>query len=64
MAQWYLTESAVLDAFNNGIREDAKVPGANQMVKKYSDYEIGVIYKQDPREGKYIIISVWKRDRS
>lgn len=63
MSRWTLTESTVLDAFNKGIRENAKVPGAYQMIKKYSDYEIGVIYKQDSLEGKYIIISVWKRER-
>lgn len=62
MAYYGLSERYVMDAFNYGEVENSIVPGAKQAVKKYSGYEIGVIYSQD-RERKYKIISVWKRNR-
>jgi hypothetical protein len=62
MALFSLSESEVLDAFNHGETERSKY-GDMQAIKKYPGREIGVLYKKDPRDGKWVILSVWKRDR-
>lgn len=62
MKAWGLSESAVLDAFNNGQEERASFGGSWNVVRKYSDYEIGVNYDRKS-DGRYVIISVWKRGR-
>ncbi len=60
MKQYRLVESQVLDAFNSGTVEQARF--GKMSVKKYHNYEIGVLWIQDER-GIYKIISCWKRDR-
>jgi len=62
MKAWGLSETAVLDAFNNGVEEKANFGGCWNAVRKYNGYEIGVNYDRKP-DGKYIIISVWMRGR-
>ena len=61
MANLGLSESQVLDVFNNG---ESKIlsSGAKAMIKKYSGYEIGLLYTQG-RTGGHVITTVWKRDR-
>lgn len=57
-----ISESYVLDVFNNG--ESKMLPsGMRAMIKKYSGYEIGVGYIQDSVTGEYVIVAVWKRER-
>ncbi|MBY9002312.1 MAG: hypothetical protein KGD64_15435 [Candidatus Heimdallarchaeota archaeon] len=55
-----ISETQALDAFNKGTVEKWK--SGHVSVKKFSGYEIGVYWVKDP-EGKYKIISVWKRGR-
>lgn len=63
MKQWGLSEGQVLDAFNSGRTERANFPGGRwSAIKKYSGYEIGVNYDRAP-DGRYKIITVWKRRR-
>lgn len=57
-----LSETQALDAFNQGKTEKSSFGGRWQAVKKYSDYEVGVNYDQK-QDGRYIIISAWKRGR-
>jgi len=61
MASLGLSESQVLEVYKNG---EYKVlgSGANAMIKKYSGYEIGLLYTQG-KTGEYVITTVWKRDR-
>ncbi|MBI2103542.1 hypothetical protein HYT59_00900 [Candidatus Woesebacteria bacterium] len=61
MKTFGLNEGAVLDAFNHGVVE-RKSGGVANSIKKYSGYEIGVMWKQDER-GVYVILSVWMRNR-
>lgn len=56
-----LSESLVLSIFNSGEVEKSKIGGFN-VVKKFPGYEIGVYYIRD-KEGRYKIVTVWKRDR-
>lgn len=56
-----LSESTVMDAYNHGQSEESSYGGWNA-IKKYPGYEIGVYYNRD-KDGKYKIISVWKRNR-
>ncbi|MFV1917541.1 MAG: hypothetical protein ACC618_03635 [Patescibacteria group bacterium] len=60
MANFGLSESQVIDAFNKG--EVEKWKGLLVSVKKYSGYELRVFWKQSP-EGKFILLSVNKRKR-
>lgn len=60
MSQWQITESEAINVFNNGTVE--KFGNGHTSVSKYSGYEIGVYWIQDPG-GTYKILSVWKRDR-
>ncbi len=61
MASLGLNESQVLDVFKNG-EHKVLSSGANAMIKKYSGYEIGLLYAQG-RTGDHVITTVWKRDR-
>lgn len=62
MEKWSLVEESVLDVWFNG--ENSSLPdGTPTMIRKYSDYEIGLSYSRDAKSGEYIIISVWQRDR-
>ncbi len=61
MKQFRLSESSILDTFNNG-QVEKKPGGVSNSIKKYQGYEIGVMWKQDQR-GVYIILSVWSRKR-
>jgi hypothetical protein len=61
MGKWHLSEADVMDAFNKGETENAKFGGKWNAVRKYHGYEVGVNY--DQRDGKWIIVSVWKRGR-
>jgi hypothetical protein len=56
-----LSESAVLDAFNNGEQEKSKIGGFNS-IKKYPGRELGVYYDRRT-SGEYVILSVWERKR-
>ena len=56
-----LSEKAVLSVFNSGQTEASRLGGWNA-VKKFSGYEIGVFYNKSS-DGKWKIISVWKRNR-
>lgn len=62
MSTYHLGEAGVLDTFNFGDTEKANFGGRWNAVKKYHNYEVGVNYDQD-QDGKWIIISVWKRGR-
>lgn len=62
MADFGLSESQVVDAFNSGTVEAWSNRAGFNAVKKYLNYEIGVAYFRDNR-GIYKITSVWKRDR-
>ncbi len=56
-----LSETAVLDAFNNGEQEKSKIGGFNA-IKKYPGRELGVYYDRRT-SGEYVIMSVWERKR-
>jgi len=56
-----LSESTVLSVYKSGQREKSNIGGYNA-IKKFSGYEIGVYYNQG-KDGKWRIISVWKRGR-
>ena len=60
MAHWQISESEAIGVFNNGTVE--KYGGGHTSITKFSGYEIGVYWIQDPN-GTYKILSVWKRDR-
>ena len=60
MSYCRLSETQVLDAFNDGISEKWSNGAGYNAMKKYNSYEIGVAYTRD-KEGKYIITSVWTR---
>lgn len=62
MKRWNLSETQVLDAFNHGKKEKSTFGGPWNAVKKYPGYEIGVNYDQKP-DGRYLIVSCWKRGR-
>lgn len=62
MKQWGLSEKTVLDVFNNGTREKASFGGRWNAVRKYPSGEVGVNFDRNP-DGRYIIISCWKRGR-
>lgn len=62
MRQHGLSEAEVLDAFNHGQVEKVNWGGGKNAVKKYSGYEVGVNYGRR-KDGRYVIISVWKRGR-
>ena len=60
-----LSEEYVLDAFKKGQVEKTGGKGNYgrwNAVKKYRGYEIGVNYDRRP-DGRWVIISVWKRNR-
>lgn len=58
-----ISESSVLDVFNNG--DVRTLPsGMKAMVRKYNGYEVGVGYVTDSRTGEYVIVAVWKRERN
>lgn len=57
-----ISESEVLDVFNNG--ESGKSnSGSLMMVKKYTGYIIGLYYKRKSNTGDYVILTVWKHPR-
>ncbi len=56
-----LSESTLMDVFNHG--EYKKFNDADTMVKKYTGFEVGLFYKQNPQTGEYVITHVWKRER-
>lgn len=63
MKGWGLSESEVLDAFNEGDREwVAKFQWWN-FIKKYPGREVGVSATQKSDTGQWVIVSVWKRSR-
>jgi len=55
-----VSEHQALDTFNSGKVE--KYGFGMNVIKKHSDYEIGVFYIVDNSK-KYKILSVWKRAR-
>ena len=57
-----ISESEVLDVFNNG---EYKITskGIPMAVKKYSGYDIGFFYSRNSNTGEYIITAIWKRPR-
>lgn len=62
MKRHRLSEAQVLDAFNHGEVERSNLRGRWTAVRKYQGYEIGVNFDQRA-DGRYVIISVWKRQR-
>lgn len=62
MRELGLSESQVLDVFNNGVYKTSD-NGSKMALKKFNGYEIGCFYDQNGRTGEYIITAVWKRDR-
>ena len=62
MKKLRLSEPQVLDVFNKG-KKIKLSSGAPAIVRKYSGYEIGLIYTRDQITGEYIITYVWKKDR-
>lgn len=56
-----LSEADVLHAFRKGVK--GKFKGAKTSIKKYSGYEVGMMFKTDPRDGREVITHVWKRER-
>ena len=60
MAQYGLSESNILDAYNNGSEETWTNGKGYNVVRKYNGYEIGAAYFRDEK-GIYRITSVWKR---
>lgn len=56
-----LSETTLMDVFNHG--ESKIFKGIPMMVKKYSGFEVGLFYKQNPQTGEYVITHVWKRER-
>jgi len=65
MKQYQLSEAQVLDAFNFGEQSKSSLPqiAQYQALRKYSGYEIGVLYSQDNTTGQYFIVSCWSRPR-
>lgn len=62
MAKQGISESQVMDVFNNG--EQVKLSSGMMWVsKKYSGYEVGISYRRDSRTGQYVITSAKKRER-
>lgn len=61
MARLGVSEAQVLDVFNNG---ESKIlsSGAKAMIKKFSGYEVGLLYVRG-KTGEYLITTVWKRER-
>lgn len=62
MSELRLSEEKVLYVFNKGSVENWKDNRGYFSVKKFTGYEIGVSYFKN-ENGKYIITSVWKRNR-
>lgn len=56
-----LSESQIMDVFNSG-EEFTMKNGSKAMKRKYSGYEIGLVYVRRSN-GEYVITAVWKRDR-
>lgn len=65
MKQWGLSETVIIDVLRNGVSEECviKKPGFRQKMKKFSDYEVGVIFFLRNDEYKFSIISAGKRGR-
>jgi len=61
MASLGLSEGSVLNIYNKGDKEKSNIGGYNSIMK-FPGYEIGVYYNQG-NDGKWRIISVWKRGR-
>lgn len=62
MSSFGLSETTILDAYNNGVVEKWTNGVGFNSVKKYNGYEIGVSYFQNEK-GIYMITSVWKRSK-
>ena len=61
MAQYGLSQSGVMDAFNRPDRiEWSKTPNCKNYIRNYKDYEIGVVARQK-NDGTWIIVSCWYR---
>jgi hypothetical protein len=60
IADFGLSEDLVLEVFNKG--ESEKWKGFTVSSKKYPNYEVRVFWKRNP-DGKFVIISVNKRER-
>ena len=56
-----LSESTVLSVYSNGSVESSKLGGYNA-IKKFQGYELGVYYDKSD-DGRWKIISVWRRFR-
>ena len=57
MAQFGLSEGIVTDVFNHGSQVKS-----NMMVKKFSGYEVGLLFGRHRETGQYMVTTVWKRD--
>jgi len=55
MNEYGLTGKTLLDVFRFGKEEK---PG--MIVQKYYEYSVGIYYKYDHEEGKYLITTCWK----
>ena len=62
MKRLSLSESKVLDVLNHG-KAIILPSGSEALVKKYSNYEVGLFYTRNSKSGDYIITHVWKRER-
>jgi hypothetical protein len=56
MHEWQLTEETLRDVFEHG--EEVK---KDMIVREYSTFSVGIIYKYDEAEERYVIITCWKR---
>ncbi|MBI5045078.1 MAG: hypothetical protein HZC02_04065 [Candidatus Levybacteria bacterium] len=55
-----LSESQVIDVFNNGIYV-TEATGNKTAIKKIGSCEIGCQYDLNMRTGQYLITDVWKK---
>lgn len=62
MKKMTLSETQIMDVWNNGNRITLS-SGADALVRKYYDSEIGVIYTRDKDTGNYVLINCWTRAR-
>lgn len=62
MRRLTLSESQILDVWNHGSRITLS-SGSDALVRKYFDYEIGIIYARDKKTGDYILMNCWTRNR-
>lgn len=62
MRQLGVSESQIVDVFNNGDYGTSE-NGSKMAVKRINSFELGCFYEHDMKADQFTITGVWKKDR-